>query len=493
MPHRPAQIWRPVLGEARARILVWYLLLMSLSSLVSVLVVRQILLVRLEERIEQTLTQEIEEFRQLRNGRDPATGQPFRDDVEAIFDVFLSRNIPEDSEYLLAIVDGQFYKASSLALPLGIRPDDRLVQHWSQLTQAEHGQVNTANGLVLYRADPVLLRYQFDAPAPAVGGVFVVAHFTAREQAGVTEAVLTVAQVSVVVLLIASWLAWFAAGRVLAPLRLLSQTARSISDSNLTERIPLKGSTGDIAELTLTFNDMMDRLEATFNSQRQLLNDVGHELRTPITIIRGHLELMGTTSQEQNDTLDIVLDELDRISRFIDELMLLAKAERPDFLFPETLDLTVFTEELFAKITALADRRWRLGALGAGVFVGDRQRLTEAMVNLAQNATQHTEATDTITLGSSQRQGQVHLWISDSGEGIHPADQGRIFERFVRGQSRYASSDGSGLGLAIVRAIAQAHGGQVTLLSQPGQGAMFTLVLPLVPSRSTNDESHSDS
>jgi signal transduction histidine kinase len=109
---------------------------------------------------------------------------------------------------------------------------------------------------------------------------------------------------------------------------LLSQTARSISESNLTERIPVRGS-GDIAELAVTFNDMMDRIEATFSSQRQLLNDVGHELRTPITIIRGHLELMGSTPEERQETLDIVLDELDRISRFINELMLLAKAERP--------------------------------------------------------------------------------------------------------------------------------------------------------------------
>jgi signal transduction histidine kinase len=174
-----------------------------------------------------------------------------------------------------------------------------------------------------------------------------------------------VAQVSLMVLAIASLLAWLAAGKVLAPLRLLSQTARSISESNLTERIPVRGS-GDIAELAVTFNDMMDRLEATFNSQRQLLNDVGHELRTPITIIRGHLELMGSTPEEQQETLDIVLDELDRISRFINELMLLAKAERPDFLAPEVIDLTLFTEELFTKITTLADRHWQLDALGEG-------------------------------------------------------------------------------------------------------------------------------
>ncbi|WP_228037829.1 HAMP domain-containing sensor histidine kinase [Nodosilinea sp. LEGE 06152] len=470
----PLSGWRQILGEARSRILIWYLLLMSLSSVASVLTVRQLLFVRLDERVEQSLYQEVEEFRQLRNGRNPETGQPFDQDIKAIFDVFLSRNIPEDNEYLLAIVDGEFYKASSLALPMALRPDSVLMQEWAALTQPRQDGEATLSGTVLYLAEPI-------TAAGQVRGVFVVAHMVSRDRAEVTESVLIIAQVSLVVLAIASALAWFAAGRVLAPLRLLSQTARLITESNLTERIPLERATGDIAELTRTFNDMLDRIEATFNSQRQLLNDVGHELRTPITIIRGHLELMGTTPQEQQETLDIVIDELDRMSRFIDELMLLAKAERPDFLFPEPIDLTAFTEELYAKITALGDRRWQLEAIAAGQLVGDRQRLTEAIVNLAQNATQHTRSGDTIALGSSCHNDQIHLWVRDTGEGIDPADQTRIFQRFVRGKSRYGRSDGSGLGLAIVQAIVQAHGGSIQLASQPDQGATFTLVLPLKP------------
>ncbi|MFQ4137131.1 sensor histidine kinase [Nodosilinea sp. PGN35] len=476
-PHpkpQPASGWRHMLGEARTRILLWYLLLMAISSVASVLAVRQILLARVEERVEQSLYQEVEEFRQLRNGRNPETGQPFGNDIEAIFDVFLSRNVPEDNEYLLAIVEGEFYKASSLALPVALRPDSPLMQRWAALTLPEQDGETTFSGTVLYLAEPIVVAGQ-------VRGVFVVTHLISRDRAEVTESVLIIVQVSLVVLAIASALAWFAAGKVLAPLRLLSQTARSITESNLTERIPLDGSAGDIAELTRTFNDMLDRIEATFNSQRQLLNDVGHELRTPITIIRGHLELMGTTPQEQQETLDIVIDELDRMSRFIDELMLLAKAERPDFLFPEPIDLTGFTEELYAKITALGDRRWQLEAVGDGQLVGDRQRLTEAIVNLAQNATQHTRIGDTIALGSRRHRHQVHLWVRDTGEGIDPADQTRIFQRFVRGKSRYTRSDGSGLGLAIVQAIVQAHGGTIQLVSQPDQGATFTLVLPLKP------------
>lgn len=463
-----------MLGEARTRILIWYLLLMTLSSVASVLAVRQILFARLEERVEQSLYQEVEEFRQLRNGRDPETGELFGDDIAAMFDIFLARNIPEDDEYFLAIVNGKFYQASSLALPAALRPEGMLMQRWAALDQPEQDSVTTISGTVLYLAEPIMV-------GGKVAGVFVVTNAINRERVEVIEAVLIIVQVSLVVLAIASALAWFVAGRVLAPLRLLSKTARSITELNLTERIPVGGAAGDIAELTHTFNDMLDRIEATFNSQRQLLNDVGHELRTPITIIRGHLELMGTAPQEQRETLDIVVDELDRMSRFIDELMLLAKAERPDFLLPEPIDLTTFTEELFAKITALGDRHWQLEAAGDGQLVGDRQRLTEAILNLAQNATQHTRDGETIALGSSRHYNQVKIWVRDSGEGIVLEDQERIFRRFVRGQSRYARSEGSGLGLAIVQAIAQAHGGTVRLTSQPNYGATFALVLPLKP------------
>lgn len=471
--------WWQFWGAARTRILIWYLALMTLSSVASVLMIRQVLFAKLEERIQQSIQLEIEEFNQLRDGNNPQTGQPFNNDIEAIFDVFLSRNIPEDDEYLITILDGEFYRASSLALPTVLQPDSSLMRHWAGLSQPSQGMVVTPLGGVLYQAEPI--QPYSDSPPNATaeteGDVFVVVYLTAGEREEVNEAVQIVAQVSLMVLAIASLLAWLAAGKVLAPLRLLSQTARSISEANLTERIPVHGS-GDIAELAVTFNDMMDRIEAIFNSQRQLLNDVGHELRTPITIIRGHLELMGTTPEEQQETLDIVLDELDRISRFINDLMLLAKAERPDFLTPKVIDLTLFTEELFTKITTLADRRWQLDALGTGHFVADRQRLTEAIVNLAQNATHHTEAGDTIALGSALRQEQVYLWVKDTGEGIDPADQRHIFERFVRGKSRRPHPEGTGLGLSIVQAIAQAHGGKVDLNSQPGQGATFTLTLP---------------
>ncbi len=466
--------WPRIFFGARTRILAWYVALVALSSAVSVLALRPSLYGRLEERIEESLTQEIEEFHQLVMGTNPSTGQPFGENVAAIFDVFLSRNVPDDDEFLLTLVNGQFYKSSPRALPVALQPDSDLVNHLAQLTRTEQGEIETTDDTILYRAEPLKIRGKTQ-------GVFVVAHALTGEQEEVNEAVVTVFEVGLAGWVIATMLAWFAAGRILAPLRSLTATALSISESDLSQRIPVRGS-GEIAKLTMTFNEMMDRLEAAFASQRDFINDAGHELRTPITIIRGHLELMGDDPEEQRETLELVIDELDRMSRFVDDLILLAKSERPNFLISETVEIGSLSEELYAKAKVLAARRdWRLESKGAGRLVADRQRLTQAIMNLAENATQHTIEDDTIALGTALNNSGAYFWVRDTGKGIALVDQQRIFERFARASSQRRQSEGAGLGLAIVRAIAEAHGGRVELRSQAGVGSTFTLILPLEP------------
>jgi signal transduction histidine kinase len=192
---------------------------------------------------------------------------------------------------------------------------------------------------------------------------------------------------------------------------------------------------------------------------------------------------MGDDPQEQEETIALVMDELDRMNRFVEDLILLAKAERPDFLQLETVDLVTTTEELFAKAQALADRNWCLDAIAQGKMVVDRQRLTQAMMNLAQNATQHTQPSDTIAIGSSSNQNQVCFWVRDTGEGIAQSDRTKIFERFARAGNSRRRSEGAGLGLSIVKAITEAHQGQIQLQSQLDQGSIFTIILPWQPSQ----------
>ncbi|HEX2160583.1 MAG TPA: HAMP domain-containing sensor histidine kinase [Thermoleophilaceae bacterium] len=471
IPRRPQLGGRslvPAFGGARARILASFLILLAFSTAATVIVIRQILLVRLEAEVSDTLVQETEEFSQLVQGRDPATGEPFGDDLRRIFDVYIDRNVPDDDEAIFTILNGQPYAS------IGSRqfPIEALAQreHWTALRRPTQKDVETSAGPARYLAVPIRLGGE-------IRGHFVVAEFMRGDRAEVADAVRIAALVSGSVLLIASLLAFFAAGRVLAPLRALGDTARSIHETDLTRRIDVEGN-DELADLARTFNAMLDRVETAFETQRDFIRDASHELRTPITIVSGHLELMGDDPEERRATVDLVMDELARMSRLVDDLLLLARAERSDFLQVGPVDLEELAEELLAKASALAPRDWRLEAHARVTIEADRQRLTQAVMALADNAAQHTTDDDSITLGTAVEGSRIRLWVSDTGPGVSADDQRRIFDRFARGTSGPRRSDGSGLGLAIVKAIAEAHGGTVHVESRPGAGATFSLRIP---------------
>jgi signal transduction histidine kinase len=461
---------RRVLWGVRSRILMWYVLLLTVAIAASVLVVQRILTVQVDRRIDEGLVQEATELRRLARGRDPHTGERFRGDVARIFAVFLRRNIPVQNEVHLTLVDGEVFKRSSpFVTPYRLDRDPDLVARWAGLTDTERGRVHdTPEGTIEYLAVPL--------EGGEARGVFVAAFFRDLELEQIYPAVWGAVGVGVVTLLIGSILAWRVAEGVLRPVRLVSGTAQSISESDLTRRIKVTGR-DEVAQLSATFNEMLDRLEEAFATQRRFVDDAGHELRTPITVIRGHLELLEEDPVERRRTLDLVMDELGRMQRIVDDLLILAKAQQPDFLDLQTVDIASITEDLHAKASAIAPREWRLEGLGRGRVVADRQRLTQAMIQLAQNAAQHTTVGDRISLGSAVSNGEARLWVRDTGAGIPVEQQEVIFRRFARGTGG-RRSDGAGIGLAIVKAIADAHHGRVELLSRPKAGSTFTIVIP---------------
>jgi signal transduction histidine kinase len=168
------------------------------------------------------------------------------------------------------------------------------------------------------------------------------------------------------------------------------------------------------------------------------------------------------------------------MSRIVADLLVLATAERPDFVQPAPVEVTELTSDIYAKCRALGDRDWRLPAIGEGVALLDQQRVTQAMVQLAQNAVQHTGPGAEIQVGSTYGDGRVSFWVTDRGPGIPAADAAKIFGRFTRGSNGGVARHrpGAGLGLAIVQAIAEAHTGTVTQHPTPGGGATFMLDLP---------------
>jgi two-component system OmpR family sensor kinase len=195
-------------------------------------------------------------------------------------------------------------------------------------------------------------------------------------------------------------------------------------------------------------------------------------------VLRGHLELLDQGDPvELAETRDLLLDEVDRMSRLVEDLILLAKTRRPDFLVVGEVDLDQLTRSLLAKARALGERDWRLDGSGAGTVLLDEQRITQAVLQLADNAVKHTDPGTVVAIGSAREAGRVRLWVRDAGDGIAPADREAVLERFGRSHVR-AGDDGFGLGLSIVRAIADAHGGTVVIADAEPRGAHVEITLP---------------
>jgi signal transduction histidine kinase len=460
--------WLPF--SVRTRIVVWFIGVLALSTLCSILVTRAVLDIRLEERIDYELTREAAELRRLAVRNDPMTGEPFGRNVRRIFEAYLARNVPSRHEALITFVDGEPFLRSAPVLPYRLDRDEELVARWANLRTTDRGRVETGGGLVEYLAVPL-------RAGDRTAGVFVTAIFRDRLRNEFDVAVGAAGAVGFGFLILGSLLAWRLADRVVRPVAALTRTARSISETDLGQRIPARGH-DEVAQLAATFNEMLDRLELAFTSQRRFVADAGHELRTPLTIVRGHLELLDDDPDARQETLALVMDELDRMRRIVDELLVLARHEEPDFLNLDTVDVGALTDELFAKVTALARREWVLEERGKGVIVADRQRLTQAAVQLAQNAVRFSGEGEPIMVGSAVLDGEARLWVKDRGSGIPATEHARVFERFSRGPGE-ARTEGAGLGLSIVKAIADAHHGRVELESGPGEGATFTLVVPV--------------
>jgi two-component system OmpR family sensor kinase len=467
----PAPV-RRLFASFRFRVLAGYVGLLAVATVVSIAIAREALERRLDQRIDEALVQESRELRQLARGNDPETGEPFGGNVERVFEVFLARNVPSPNEALLTFVEGEPFLRSEQVVPYRLDGDAELVERWSSITRSDRSGVETPAGRVEYLAVPVVLD-------GAARGVFVAAIFRDRETGEVDDALRVAAGVGLAMLLVGSVLAWLLADRVLRPVKAVTDTARSISGGDLSRRIPESGD-DEIGVLAATFNDMLARLETVFERQQRFVDDAGHELRTPITIVRGHLELLEDDPEERRETIALVMDELDRMARIVNDLLTLAKWEQPDFLTTSKVDLGVLIDDVLAKASALGARDWKLDARADATVVADRQRLTQALMQLAQNGVQNTGEGAEIGLGAFASGAEVRLWVRDTGPGIPFDEQERVFDRFYRaGEPR--RSEGAGLGLSIVQAIAGAHGGRLELSSVPGSGSTFTIILPTRP------------
>lgn len=468
----------------RARVLGGMLLLVGLALLLAGTTIYAVERSELNDRLDDSLSRTVQEFRVLAGtGLDPRTRQPFAHAEDLLYTA-MQRTLPSSNQGLVGLTANRLQWTAPDVVRLRLEDDPDFLAWATRPVQGGDVSIETVTTPVTtYRAVVVPVQLSSD-PEP---GRFVLAYDYSAELRRINENFAVFSAVGVLVMLLAAAAAWLFVERMLRPIRLLRSTAQQISESDLSRRIEVSG-TDEFAELTATINAMLDRLEGAVESQRKLLDDVGHELRTPVTIVRGHLEVMDARDPDDvEQSREISLDELGRMSLMINDLVTLATSNRMDFLVPLPTDVGVLIDDILDKATALGERSWRIGhRVEARVWL-DPARMTQAMLQLCANAVKFSPPGTAIVLGSQLLGGSavddadrhtLRLWVKDDGMGIAEEDQVRIFDRFGRGRNS-TRSEGSGLGLSIVSAIAAAHGGMVSVDSEPGAGSTFRIDIPV--------------
>ncbi len=281
----------------------------------------------------------------------------------------------------------------------------------------------------------------------------------------------------------ASVSAWVARAS-LEPLHQVSKTTREITQSSLSQRVSYSGPQDDVGLMVTALNEMLDRLENAFSDQKHFTADVSHELRTPLTIIRGHVELLGmegALTPSQHESLAVVMDELERMTKLVDDLLALARLEGGVAKSFTRLDLGELAEEAVTRARGLAPREFTFVRVTSTPVLGDRDMLLRALLNLLSNSVNATKTGGSIRVRSDSVGDVARVQVSDDGPGIPDSDLPRVFDRFFRARNSRDTHDGggSGLGLTIAARLALRHGGSLTAANNPEGGAVFTLELPL--------------
>ncbi|WP_165068010.1 sensor histidine kinase [Marisediminicola senii] len=385
----------------------------------------------------------------------------------------LARVTPRLNESSLGIIDGVPAIIPGFPLDFHLEDDPEFIERVVDETSDGSVRIGTALsaiGHLRYVATPIALEGDTET------AIYVTAVDLDVELQQLNTGFATYAAVATAALIAIGSVGWFVAGRLLRPIRQLRAAASRITVNQLHERIAVHGR-DDVSDLAVTVNDMLERLDTAVTSQRQLLDDVRHELKTPITIVRGHLELVDSANvADVEATRALALDELDRMTRLVDDIESLAETATaaPARIQTDVADLTT---EVFAKASVLPDHRWVLSAIAHRTMPLDPWRITQAWLQLVDNAAKYSPEGTVIEIGSTEVDSAVEFWVSDSGPGIPRGSEERIFERFGRVDASRGIR-GSGLGLPIVKAIAASHGGDVSLATT-STGSRFAIVIPI--------------
>jgi heavy metal sensor kinase len=279
---------------------------------------------------------------------------------------------------------------------------------------------------------------------------------------------------------------WFIAGNILDPINKVTVTAQKIARArDLGRRIEVPATLDEVGRLAMTFNEMLSRIEELFRAQQRFVADVSHELRSPLTAVRGNLDLLkrgaANDVEERKQMIDAMDSETARMSRLVSDLLLLARQDSGVPIAQQPIELDTLMLEVYrqAQVTAKGVTL-TLGAEDQAIIIGDRDRLKQVLLNLVDNAIKYTPQGGKVTLSLTKDDTWVKIAVQDTGIGIASENLPNLFDRFYRvDKARSRDAGGSGLGLAIAKSVVELHNGKITVESQPGRGSTFTVWLPL--------------
>jgi heavy metal sensor kinase len=294
------------------------------------------------------------------------------------------------------------------------------------------------------------------------------------------------------VLLLASAGGYFLARKSLAPIASMNNQTQHISAENLSARLDVSNTRDELGHLAATINDLLARLESSFQEQQRFIADASHELRTPLAVLRGETEVaLGKTRrvEEYQQSLSLIQDEAERLSRIVEDLFILARQpiNTRAVLNQERVSLNDAVRDCARAAQVLALRkgvRLKLENDSPSIALqGDEELIKRMILNLLDNAVKYTPAGGEISLALGRQNGHAEIVVRDTGIGIPERDQPRVFDRFFRvDKARARAMGGAGLGLSIAQWIVEVHGGEISVASAPGHGSTFTVVLPVKPS-----------
>jgi signal transduction histidine kinase len=397
------------------------------------------------------------------------------DDATAALAAVVQRAAPDDNTGVIGLVDGEPRLVPGVPLDVDLQSAPGFVDHVVRTARGADPVIGTyAEDTVTWRYLAIPISIETDAAPTAT---FVIAYDIEAELAEINSAARVFLIASLVTLLLIAAAAALVTTRLLRPLRQMRETAERVSAQSLSERLPIEGR-DDVSELAHTMNEMLDRLDEALDSQRRLLSDVGHELKTPLTIVRGHLEVVDPDdASDVRETRDLVVDELQRMADLVHDLAAAAALHGPAPVRPVPTDVDDLMRQILRKAEGIEGADAAMGARAEIVTSLDPARVTQAVLQLAQNAVTHGGGR--MVLSSRVVDERLELSVRDFGPGVDDDAKQHVFDRFHRG-AEASERAGSGLGLNIVQVIARAHGGSVRVVDAEGGGAEFVISLPLV-------------